>query len=77
MKSSYLHKYTNKSTVVVSYFTLLGVPIGGIGAGTIGRGWQGDFNRWQLAPGVYSHDIVEINQVSSLIKKEQVFLSYM
>ena len=25
-----------------------GVPLGGIGAGTINRGWRGDFGRWYL-----------------------------
>ncbi len=29
----------------------MGVPIGGIGAGTIGRGWRGDFVKWQIFPG--------------------------
>lgn len=31
-----------------------GVPLGGIGAGTIGRGLTGAFDRWQVSqPGVY------------------------
>lgn len=28
-----------------------GVPLGGIGAGSITRGWRGDFVRWNLRPG--------------------------
>lgn len=48
---------------------IYGVPIGGIGAGTIGRGWKGDFNRWQLIPGMYSYDIVEVNQFTVCIRK--------
>lgn len=43
--------------------SFLGVPLGGIGAGTIGRGWKGDFNRWQLVPGMYTYNTVEVNQV--------------
>ena len=39
------------------------MPLGGIGAGTIGRGWKGDFNRWQLVPGMYSYNSVDVNQV--------------
>uniref|UniRef100_H2YFL4 Glucosylceramidase n=1 Tax=Ciona savignyi TaxID=51511 RepID=H2YFL4_CIOSA len=31
-----------------------GVPLGGIGGGTINRGWQGDFCKWQLKPGIYT-----------------------
>lgn len=39
------------------------MPLGGIGCGSIGRGWKGDFNRWQLTPGMYSYDAVHANQV--------------
>ena len=28
-----------------------GVPVGGIGSGSISRGWRGDFVRWNLRPG--------------------------
>uniref|UniRef100_H2YFK8 Glucosylceramidase n=1 Tax=Ciona savignyi TaxID=51511 RepID=H2YFK8_CIOSA len=34
--------------------TIYGVPLGGIGGGTINRGWQGDFCKWQLKPGIYT-----------------------
>ena len=37
----------------------MGVPIGGIGSGTIGRGWKGDFGRWQLYPGFPSYKKVD------------------
>lgn len=40
-----------------------GVPLGGIGCGSIGRGWKGDFNRWQLTPGMYNYTYIEANQV--------------
>ena len=43
---------------------IVGVPLGGIGCGSIGRGWKGDFNRWQLTPGMYNYTYVEANQVS-------------
>ena len=45
------------------FYQWTGVPLGGIGAGTIGRGWKGDFNRWQLVPGMYTYNTVEVNQV--------------
>ncbi|CAK8694587.1 unnamed protein product [Clavelina lepadiformis] len=35
---------------------IYGVPLGGIGGGTINRGWKGDFCKWQLKPGVYTFD---------------------
>ncbi|XP_078484409.1 non-lysosomal glucosylceramidase [Ciona intestinalis] len=35
---------------------IYGVPLGGIGSGTINRGWQGDFCKWQLKPGIYTFD---------------------
>ncbi len=47
-----------------------GVPIGGLGGGTIGRGWRGEFYRWQLKPGVYHHNSVETNQFSVFIKSK-------
>ena len=37
--------------------------MGGIGCGSIGRGWKGEFNRWQLTPGMYNYTYVEANQV--------------
>lgn len=40
----------------------LGVPIGGIGAGTIGRGYRGEFCRFQLKPGMYEYNTVDANQ---------------
>ena len=33
-----------------------GVPMGGIGSGTIGRGFRGEFKRYQMIPGMYSHE---------------------
>jgi hypothetical protein len=39
----------------------MGVALGGIGSGTIGRGWRGDFGRWQLFPGFPSYRRVDAN----------------
>ena len=46
-----------------------GVPLGGIGAGTIGRGWRGDFRRWQRRPGIYHHGIVTADQFSLFVQR--------
>ena len=37
---------------------MYGVPCGGIGSGTIGRGTTGEFLRFQINPGIYTYDIV-------------------
>nr|CAB3248405.1 non-lysosomal glucosylceramidase [Phallusia mammillata] len=37
-----------------SLHQVYGVPLGGIGGGTINRGWKGDFCKWQLKPGIYT-----------------------
>jgi non-lysosomal glucosylceramidase len=44
---------------------LIGVPLGGLGCGTIGRGFKGEFCRYQLVPGLYEFHTVEANTVSS------------
>lgn len=40
-----------------------GCPLGGLGGGTVTRGWRGDFCRWQLTPGMYQHRAVAADQV--------------
>ncbi|CAM9631050.1 unnamed protein product [Chrysoparadoxa australica] len=45
-----------------------GVPLGGIGGGCIGRGFRGDFRRWNLWPGKYQHNTVMANQFSVRVK---------
>ncbi|CAG2059201.1 unnamed protein product, partial [Timema podura] len=40
----------------------LGAPIGGIGGGTIGRGFKGEFCRFQMRPGMYEYHTVAANQ---------------
>ncbi len=47
----------------------MGVPLGGIGGGSITRGWQGDFVRWQLQPGVYTYGSVMADQFSAYIRR--------
>ena len=47
-----------------------GVPLGGLGCGSIGRGWRGDFSRWQLRPGYIHHQTVFADQFSLYVKRE-------
>ncbi|KAK9730432.1 Glycosyl-hydrolase family 116, catalytic region [Popillia japonica] len=47
---------------------IYGVPIGGIGSGSIGRGYRGEFCRFQLRPGRYEYETVEANQFIVTIK---------
>ncbi|WOL14286.1 non-lysosomal glucosylceramidase-like [Canna indica] len=46
-----------------------GVPLGGIGAGSIGRSYRGDFQRWQLFPGICEDKPVHANQFSIFISR--------
>ncbi|XP_063981220.1 non-lysosomal glucosylceramidase isoform X1 [Diachasmimorpha longicaudata] len=41
---------------------IYGAPIGGIGGGTIGRGFKGEFCRYSLVPGIYHYNTVQANQ---------------
>lgn len=41
---------------------IYGVPIGGIGSGTMGRGYAGEFCRFQMRPGMYEYNVVHANQ---------------
>ncbi|CAJ1940443.1 unnamed protein product [Sphenostylis stenocarpa] len=43
-----------------------GVPLGGIGAGSIGRSFRGEFQRWQLFPVACEEKPVLANQFSSI-----------
>lgn len=49
---------------------IFGAPIGGIGSGTIGRGYAGEFSRFQLRPGIYENNTVHANQFIVTIKDE-------
>ena len=48
---------------------IMGVPLGGLGGGTITRGWRGDFVRWQLQPGIYRYSIVPADQFSLYVRR--------
>lgn len=47
-----------------------GVPIGGIGGGTIGRGFAGEFCRFQMRPGMYEYNVVQANQFIVTVRDE-------
>lgn len=47
-----------------------GVPIGGIGGGTIGRGFAGEFQRFQMRPGIYETNVVHADQFIVTIRDE-------
>lgn len=49
---------------------IYGAPIGGIGSGTIGRGFAGEFCRFQMKPGIYEYNTVVANQFIVTIKDE-------
>uniref|UniRef100_A0A1D1Y1Y8 Non-lysosomal glucosylceramidase n=1 Tax=Anthurium amnicola TaxID=1678845 RepID=A0A1D1Y1Y8_9ARAE len=46
-----------------------GVPLGGIGAGSIGRSYKGYFQRWQLFPGVSDEEPVLADQFSVFVSR--------
>ncbi|KAM7470275.1 hypothetical protein LguiA_008458 [Lonicera macranthoides] len=46
-----------------------GVPLGGIGAGSIGRTYKGEFLRWQLFPRICEDKPVLANQFSAFVSR--------
>lgn len=48
----------------------MGVPLGGLGGGSITRGWRGNFVRWQLRPGIYRYGVVPMDQFSLWVRRE-------
>ncbi|XP_077400919.1 non-lysosomal glucosylceramidase [Vanacampus margaritifer] len=48
---------------------IYGAPLGGIGGGTITRGWKGEFCRWQLTPGMYHYKTVTANQFTVCLRR--------
>ncbi|PQM42259.1 non-lysosomal glucosylceramidase [Prunus yedoensis var. nudiflora] len=46
-----------------------GVPLGGIGAGSIGRSYSGEFQRWQLFPGKLEEKPVLADQFSVFVSR--------
>jgi non-lysosomal glucosylceramidase len=48
---------------------LMGVPLGGIGGGSVGRGWRGDFIRWGMRPGIVEYQPVRADQFSLHVRR--------
>ncbi|KAM3964246.1 LOW QUALITY PROTEIN: non-lysosomal glucosylceramidase-like [Aphomia sociella] len=78
----YLGKKMHKKRPIMDYVHMVsaqrmyGCPIGGIGGGTIGRGFKGEFCRFQLYPGLYEYVTVPECQFIVNIrnaKKETIF----
>ncbi|EOX96994.1 hypothetical protein QUC31_015882 [Theobroma cacao] len=46
-----------------------GVPLGGVGAGSIGRSYKGEFQRWQLFPRICEEKPVLANQFSVFVSR--------
>lgn len=49
---------------------VMGVPIGGLGGGSITRGWRGHFTRWQLRPGFPEYRTVPVDQFSLWVRRD-------
>ncbi|OIW13151.1 hypothetical protein TanjilG_09185 [Lupinus angustifolius] len=47
-----------------------GVPLGGMGSGSISRGFRGEFRQWQIIPGVCEASPVMANQFSIFISRD-------
>ncbi|XP_045447405.1 non-lysosomal glucosylceramidase [Melitaea cinxia] len=80
----YLARKMQKRKPIMDYLHMIsaqrmyGCPIGGIGGGTIGRGFKGEFCRFQLSPGIYEYVTVPECQFIVNIrnaKKETIFQS--
>ena len=50
---------------------IYGVPMGGIGTGTIGRSFTGEFTRYQLVPGIYEHETCEANMFTVCLRRKK------
>jgi non-lysosomal glucosylceramidase len=48
-----------------------GVPLGGMGAGSIGRGWRGDFRRWMMRPGKFFYKTVFADQFTLFVQRPE------
>ncbi|XP_072216090.1 non-lysosomal glucosylceramidase [Excalfactoria chinensis] len=49
---------------------IYGCPLGGIGGGTITRGWRGEFCRWQMNPGKYHYETVIADQFTVCLRRK-------
>ncbi|PSS35699.1 Non-lysosomal glucosylceramidase [Actinidia chinensis var. chinensis] len=48
-----------------------GVPLGGMGSGSISRGFRGEFRHWQITPGTCEASPVMANQFSIFISRDE------
>ena len=48
---------------------VMGVPLGGLGGGSINRGWRGDFPRMSFHPGRYHYGDVPANAFSMFVRR--------
>lgn len=55
---------------VVEPKQMYGVPLGGLGGGTIGRGFRGEFCRIQMKPGMYEYQTIDANQFILTVQNE-------
>lgn len=46
-----------------------GLPLGGLGAGTMGRTYRGDFARWHFNAGKHLYESIPANQFSVFVRK--------
>jgi len=46
-----------------------GVPLGGLGSGSICRGFKGEFRRWSLRPGRYIHRVIPSDMFCIRVKR--------
>lgn len=61
--------YTHTIHALTLLGPIMGVPIGGIGGGSIGRGWRGDFVKWQVGPaGMMQVQRVDADQFSLFVE---------
>ncbi|MQM01516.1 hypothetical protein Taro_034276 [Colocasia esculenta] len=63
-REAIMDPFTNRSLT-----SCHGVPLGGIGCGSIGRSYKGYFQRWQLFPGVCEEEPVLANQFSVFVSR--------
>ncbi|XP_064607909.1 non-lysosomal glucosylceramidase-like [Liolophura sinensis] len=54
----------------IPHSPIYGVPIGGLGCGTIGRGYKGEFCRYQMIPGMYEHEVIVANQFIVCVRRK-------
>ncbi|KAB0803430.1 hypothetical protein PPYR_00400 [Photinus pyralis] len=70
----YIKTIICRHIIVMDYIKLVrskqiyGVPLGGIGVGTIGRGFRGEFCRYQLKPGNCDYSTLQANEFIITIK---------